>query len=104
MDTSPQELVIPLAQEAHQSLSEIDAWITGNDQIQGTGVDKYPVGLLMMKIASEVQYFHADSYQMVKAPFLEHLAIVSAWVLSECHLSLNIFAVNYGFENMRETL
>ena len=29
---------------------EIDAWISGSDQILGTGIDEYPVALTMGKI------------------------------------------------------
>ena len=61
-DIPPDELDLPLAHEAHQSLNEIDARIAGRDWILDARVDKYPVALPMGKILPGTWFFCSDSY------------------------------------------
>ena len=68
-----------LAQEAHQ----IDAWIDGSDQILGAGIDEYPVALPIRKILSRAK---------LGVSVLEHPAVTSARVRSECHPSPKNFS------------
>jgi hypothetical protein len=79
-----QESGLPLAQEAHNALCEIDALIAGTDRILGAVVEEYPAALAMGKLLSGSKVVSPSSYQTVGATFLSHPAVVSARVKAEC--------------------
>jgi hypothetical protein len=82
--TPRRELGLPLAQEAHSSLCEIDELITGTDRILGAVVEEYPAALAMGKLVTGAKIVASDSYQTLGATFLLHPAVVSARVKTEC--------------------
>ena len=83
-DAPTQESELPLAQEAHSSLGEVDALITGGDRILGATVEEYPSALPMGKLLSGAKVVAATSYQTLGAKFLDHPAVVSTRVKAEC--------------------